>query len=676
MADLTNVFGGPWQPPAKRQPEPPEVQLREAIEDAGLRPPDRIVMDGKLHRFESGTKGRPGHSKPGWYIAYPDGVPAGKFGCWRSDIEIAWRADVGREMSIAEQLAYSKRMAEVAKARDEAKAKTQEVVADVAETIWAGLDAAPDWHPYLVKKGIKPNGARVTGDGRLALPMYDAAGKLVSLQYIDGEGVKRYHASGQAGDARWIVGDIETPGPIYVAEGFATAATITEETGQPCAIAYSASNLPDAVKALRNQRGNLAEIVVVADHDKGGIGFKYADQAAAKYGARVVRIPIEGMDANDYRAAGHDLLALLKPQVDSGWLIPADEFSRQPAPISWLVKRWLQSDALIMVHGPSGGGKTFVVLEWAMHIAASLPAWNGLKVKNGAIVYLAGEGHHGLRARVAVWKQYKGVEHLDMWISREGCDLNTPEGYSRVVEAIRALGVEPLMIVVDTLHRFLMGDENSAQDAKTMLDACAGLMREFSCSVLLVHHTGVSDEAQHRARGSSAWRGALDIEISVVPGKDGQPMQIVSRKTKDAEPPETVYAELKQLEIAGWQDEDGEPVTSCVIQIVDAPPEKPKKDGPEKKAWERFAAAWWESGADDIDGAPYLTYAAWREKLAKDNPKLADRTIKNKLDPSRDDSLPWPLIRAGIIERFRDGYRVISGDHSSPLMSARPKKTP
>ena len=51
-----------------------------------------------------------------------------------------------------------------------------------------------------------------------------------------------------------------------------------------------------------------------------------------------------------------------------------------------------------------------------------------------------------------------------------------------------------------------------------MLNACNGLMKEFDCSVLLVHHTGVSEEAQHRARGSSAWRGALDVEISVVPG--------------------------------------------------------------------------------------------------------------------------------------------------------------
>ena len=94
---------------------------------------------------------------------------------------------------------------------------------------------------------------------------------------------------------------------------------------------------------------------------------------------------------------------------------------------------------------------------------------------------------------------------------------------------------------------FLSGDENSAQDAKSMLDACASLMGDFGCSVLLVHHTGVSEEAQARARGSSAWRGALDIEISVSPAKDDKPITITQRKSKDAEMAAPLHASLASL---------------------------------------------------------------------------------------------------------------------------------
>ena len=269
---------------------------------------------------------------------------------------------------------------------------------------------------------------------------------------------------------------------------------------------------------MRELHGQGQDIVIVADNDASGVGQKYAEQACAKHGARMIMPPISG-DANDYVQAGNDLAGLINPPKNE-WLIPADAFCAQPAPISWRIKNWVQDQALIMVHGPSGGGKTFVVLDWCLSMASGKPEWAGHKVKPGAVVYLAGEGHHGLRSRVAAWKHHHQAGSLNMWLSKDGCDLNTAEGYQRVSENMKALPNAPAVIVVDTLHRFLLGDENSAQDAKTMLDACNGLMREFNCSVILVHHTGVSDEAQHRARGSSAWRGALDIEVSIVPSKD------------------------------------------------------------------------------------------------------------------------------------------------------------
>jgi len=84
MADLTNILGGPWSPPPIPTYDPPEVQLKRAMEAAGLTPPAAVVLDGKLHRFQSGTKGTPGKGdKTGWYVAFPEGIPAGRFGCWR-----------------------------------------------------------------------------------------------------------------------------------------------------------------------------------------------------------------------------------------------------------------------------------------------------------------------------------------------------------------------------------------------------------------------------------------------------------------------------------------------------------------------------------------------------------------------------------------------------------------
>ena len=642
MTDLTRILGGSWSPPS---PRPIDEQIRDAMAVAGVTPPASIVLDGALHRFHTGSKGQPGHDKPGWYVFFGDGVPAGMFGDWRTGVAQSWRADVGRDLTAAEQMAVARRQREAREARDARAAQAAETV----DVIWSQAGPASDDHPYLARKRVKAHGLRITGDGRLMAPLFDGAGVLSSLQYIDADGGKLYHAGGVTGGRYWWIGAIEGD-LIYIAEGVATAATIHEATGKPCVVAYSASNLVPVTGHLAAEHPG-ARLVIVADNDASGVGQKYADQASAKHGASVIAIPIIG-DANDYVAAGHDLGALLSPPLYD-WLVPADDFCAQPAPIEWLVKGWWQANSLMMVHGPSGGGKTFAVLDMALHMAAGLPDWNGHKVKPGSVCYLAGEGHHGLRGRIAAWKQHTKAGPLSMWLSQSGCDLNTPTGLNTVIDHIRALPTKPTIIIVDTLHRFLRGDENSAQDAKTMLDACAHLMREFGCAVLLVHHTGVSEEAQHRARGSSAWRGALDIEISIVPG-DGGRMSIVQRKSKDAELKPPINAQLASVVIDGWKDEDGEPVTSAVIEITEAPPKVGKIQSHQKT----FTRAWNAGGGVLAEhGAPFVSREDLADLLQQDG--YTPGSIKNMLAPGSEGRLIHDLINAEWIKPERDGWIII-----------------
>lgn len=666
MSDLTKILGGPWSPKEKIV-DSPETQLRKAMEAVGITPPDTLLLDSKIHRFRSGTNGKTkAGDKTGWYVIFGDGVPAGRFGCWRADIEVNFRADIGRKYSQAEEMAIARRVSEARQLREAEQKKKQEIAVNSIEKIWQDCGLASSEHPYLVKKGVQPHGCRITGDGRLIAPLYDEYGELSSLQYIDNDGGKLYHSGAMTKGLSWLVGNPPEPGEtVYIAEGFATSATIHEVTEKPCYAAYSASNIPLVAKMLRERYGNQQDIVVVADNDKSGVGEKYADQASAKYGTRKIIPPIEG-DANDYAQDGGDLLDLLMPHVDDEWLIPADEFCKEPAPISWHIKGWLQKDALIMIHGPSGGGKTFVVLDMCLRMASSLPKWADNKVNPGNVVYLAGEGHHGLKSRIAGWKHHNNVDSLNMWLSKGGCDLNTPDGYHKTANSLKSLPVKPDIIIVDTLHRFLDGDENSAQDAKTMLDACNALMDEFKCSVVLVHHTGVSGEAQHRARGSSAWRGALDIEISVIPSEDDNPMQVVQRKSKDAELSPDVCAYLDGIAIPGWLDEDGEQVTTAVLSITDdRPKEQEKKDTKLDKHKKVFERAWWGSGAEIRNGAPYLSRSGFKAFLQAEEYK--EGTIKNHLKASYENGYIFSLINSEIIEVYEHGWRIIDEIWSSAL---------
>lgn len=186
-----------------------------------------------------------------------------------------------------------------------------------------------------------------------------------------------------------------------------------------------------------------------------------------------------------------------------------------------------------------------------------------------------------------------------------------------------------------------------------MLDACSALIQEFGCSVILVHHTGVSSEAQHRARGSSAWRGALDIEISVIPGTT---IEIVQRKSRDSEEAESVFAELQSVSIDGWIDEDGNPSTSAVL-TEGHEPVKAKKDSPLIKHQKMFERAWWDAGALIEDGKPYLTKVALIDFLENEGISLG--TAKNYAKPSHERGLVAMLQNGELITGYKKARWVI-----------------
>ena len=541
----------------------PEQQLNDAIASAGLDTPNHIIFDGELHRFSSNGKAG---DKSGWYVAFGGDIYAAAFGCWRRDLLSNWRMDMGRSFTMLEEMAYKTKMQAAKLKRDAELHDKHESAKETAKELLISSSEASNNHPYLIKKGIQSHGARISPDGRLMIPMaLDGHDDIVSLQYIGTS--KHFLSGGAVKGAWWHIGKLQGgASKVFIAEGFATAATIYEQTGIPCAIAFSAGNIKSTAISLRDLVGMSCSITICADRDESGIGEKSANEAAITIGAKVIVSPASS-DFNDAVKEGIDIVSILMPQQANDFLMSLADFCHKPSPIKWLIKKWVQKEGLCMVHGPSGCGKTFVVIDWMCRIASNISNWGDSTVADGVVIYLAGEGHQGLRGRFEAWSRtfYGGnTAGINIFVSKEGCDLNTPVGYQRARDAILSTKQQPVCIVIDTLHRFLMGDENSAQDAKTMLDACAALQNEFKSTVILIHHTGVNEDAQHRARGSSAWKGALETEISVKQNKD-KTIEIISRKAKDSEPPKPKLFNLMSVVLDGWDDEDGDIYSSAVI---------------------------------------------------------------------------------------------------------------
>jgi putative DNA primase/helicase len=676
MADLSKVLGGPWSPSPEKLVAPPEAQLIDAMRAAGLEPPDHIEMDGKIHRFKSGTKGTPGIDKPGWYLVFGDGIPAGRFGCWRMGLEQTWRADVGRKLTEFEEMAHARRINESKVLREAAQERQHQVASETVEKIWLSGSAAHPDHPYLKRKGIQTHGVRITGDGRLMVPLYDQNGTLSTLQYIDEDGGKLYHPGGKSGGKFWMIGSLDEPGPLYIAEGFATAATIYETTSRPCVVAYSASSLVPVTASLREMYGATQDIVIVADHDKHGVGQRYADQASAKYGARVVMPPIEGMDANDYAQAGHNLSALLVQQtgtavVDKLKVVFGDQLGGDYEAPDELVEGLMTIGSAVVVYGDSNSGKTFWALSVATAIATGADCY-GRKTDPGLVVYLASEAPASIRSRMQAIKKYHNcnLENLVMVPVPMNFYSGDQDAHD-VIELVRAVeqikGQPVRLIIGDTLARMSAGaNENSGEDMGPVMARFDQVATATKAALMIIHHNG--KDAAKGARGWSGIRAHIDTEIEVVE-KDGIRSVTVTKQRELPSKGDTIYFKLDVVEMGTTKF--GSPATTCVA-IPDAesnankPHKKPTKHDENMRTIER---AWWASGAEDRDGLPYLSRSALRDLLVKDG--MSERTAKNKTEASRPDGIIAPMLNAGSLEPTEHGWVFTNEAQSSAMLMQR-----
>ena len=114
----------------------------------------------------------------------------------------------------------------------------------------------------------------------------------------------------------------------------------------------------------------------------------------------------------------------------------------QPAPIDWLIEGCIPRDCIAGVIGASGAGKSFVTVSMCGSIATGLP-WYGHPVKQGGVIYLAGEGQRGLRTR------------FDAWALEHGGGLNIDEHPIALSGGLAALGnPDQLALALDEISRF------------------------------------------------------------------------------------------------------------------------------------------------------------------------------------------------------------------------------
>ncbi len=237
-----------------------------------------------------------------------------------------------------------------------------------------------------------------------------------------------------------------------------------------------------------------------------------------------------------------------------------------PTDPSYLVWGLVPRDGLTIVWGPPKSGKSFWMFDLAMHVALGWK-YRGRRVVQGPVIYVACEGGRGFKKRVVAFRQEYRLSENDRTppFYLVGTRLDLISEHEVLIKDIRDQlnGAKPVAVVIDTLNRSLIGDENGPKDMGAYIAAADAVRETFGCAVILIHHCGIDST---RLRGHTSLPGAADAQIAVKRENDGV-ISATVEFMKDGADGDLLASKLKVVDLG--EDGDGNEITSCVVEPVD-----------------------------------------------------------------------------------------------------------
>lgn len=209
--------------------------------------------------------------------------------------------------------------------------------------------------------------------------------------------------------------------------------------------------------------------------------------------------------------------------------VPLSEIYRQSTEVEWLIEDYLPKKSIGMLYGPSGLGKTHIVLDMAVKIANGTPWWDKA-TEQGVVLVMAGEGNSGLVRRLKSIEKHHGIKinNNNLFFSERAVGIDTDNGFNELISAIEALEIKPDLIIIDTLSRHLMtSSENSNEDMANYVNKLEMIKQKYKTAIMIVHHTGKNEKSG--ARGASSIRANIDFSFVL------KPISVAGKKIADLE---------------------------------------------------------------------------------------------------------------------------------------------
>ena len=297
-----------WLPEnVQRQQAPalmPREEFSEAMKAVGcILTGDHPIMDGRKHRIA--TVGDKAGKRAGFYVGFLDGHPAGYVQNNRTGEVVKWKAK-GYDLSEEEKAALQADQAAKLQQRVTTQKAQQQVVASAVRDLLGIAPPALAEHGYLQAKQVRPNDLRVVPADGSALPAnsiviigknwqaskalselnpdklvftvgdlimtaQDISGEIRSVQAIQENGLKRFAAGGVKQAMFHVVGGqgleaLNKAPSIVIAEGYATADTVSQALGYATVAAFDSGNLLNVAQQLREKFPHKP-FIIAGDND-------------------------------------------------------------------------------------------------------------------------------------------------------------------------------------------------------------------------------------------------------------------------------------------------------------------------------------------------------------------------------------------------------------------------
>ena len=133
-----------------------------------------------------------------------------------------------------------------------------------------------------------------------------------------------------------------------------------------------------------------------------------------------------------------------------------------------------------------------------------------------------------------------------------------------LIAAIQDHKLSPAIVALDTLNRSLRGSENSDEDMGDYIKAADSIREAFNCAVIVIHHCSIEGS---RPRGHTSLTGAADAQLACRRDQNNNVQVTVEWMKDGSSEGEVITSKLSPVEVG--TDDDGEPVTSCVLQAAE-----------------------------------------------------------------------------------------------------------